>query len=282
MSATPTQTLSSSVRLKASRRPSGESWGTSLNGLRAAKVLVGINGGGAAASASAAVCASAGVGRKAARTASPRRPKIPLNCPVIEMPSVPRGRLSAPCRKSTWWRIDARRRHRDPERRPTLRPARPPARGARKFPLPVSKELPMAVTRTFSIIKPDATRRNLTGAITKMLEDAGLRVVASKRIRMTREQAEGFYAVHKERPFFGELCDFMTSGPVVVQVLEGDDAGKRNREVMGATNPADAAEGTIRKACAESIEANSVHGSDSDENAAIEIDYFFKPEEIVG
>ena len=105
----------------------------------------------------------------------------------------------------------------------------------------------MAVTRTFSIIKPDATRRNLTGAVTKMLEEAGLRVVASKRIRMTCEQAEGFYAVHKERPFFGELCDFMTSGPVVVQVLEGEDAVKRNRDVMGATNPADAAEGTIRK-----------------------------------
>jgi nucleoside-diphosphate kinase len=140
----------------------------------------------------------------------------------------------------------------------------------------------MAVTRTFSIIKPDATRRNLTGAVTKMLEDAGLRVIASKRIQMSREQAEGFYAVHKERPFFGELCDFMTSGPVVVQVLEGDDAVKRNREVMGATNPADAAEGTIRKAFAESIEANSVHGSDSDENAAIEIDYFFRPDEIVG
>jgi nucleoside-diphosphate kinase len=140
----------------------------------------------------------------------------------------------------------------------------------------------MAATRTFSIIKPDATRRNLTGAVTKMLEDAGLRVVASKRIRMTREQAEGFYAVHKERPFFGELCDFMTSGPVVVQVLEGDDAVKRNREVMGATNPAEAAEGTVRKVFAESIEANSVHGSDSDENAAIEIAFFFTPEEIVG
>ena len=140
----------------------------------------------------------------------------------------------------------------------------------------------MAATRTFSIIKPDATRRNLTGAVTKMLEDAGLRVVASKRIHMTREQAEGFYGVHRERGFFGELCDFMTSGPVVVQVLEGDDAVKRNREVMGATNPADATEGTIRKTFAESIEANTVHGSDSDENAAIEIDYFFKPEEIVG
>ena len=140
----------------------------------------------------------------------------------------------------------------------------------------------MAVTRTFSIIKPDATRRNLTGAVTKMLEDSGLRVVASKRIQMSREQAEGFFAVHKERPFFGELCDFMTSGPVVVQVLEGEDAVKRNREVMGATNPADAVEGTIRKTYAESIEANSVHGSDSDENARIEIDYFFKPEEIVG
>ena len=140
----------------------------------------------------------------------------------------------------------------------------------------------MAVTRTFSIIKPDATRRNLTGAVTKMLEDAGLRVVASKRIHMTREQAEGFYAVHKERPFFGELVDFMISGPVVVQVLEGEDAVKRNRDVMGATNPADAAEGTIRKTYAESIEANSVHGSDSDENAKIEIDFFFDESEIVG
>ncbi len=140
----------------------------------------------------------------------------------------------------------------------------------------------MAATRTFSIIKPDATRRNLTGAVTKMLEDAGLRVVASKRIQMTREQAEGFYAVHKERPFFGELVDFMISGPVVVQVLEGEDAVLRNRKVMGATNPADADEGTIRKTYAESIEANSVHGSDSDENAKIEIDYFFNEDEIVG
>ena len=140
----------------------------------------------------------------------------------------------------------------------------------------------MAVTRTFSIIKPDATRRNLTGAVTKMLEEAGLRVVASKRIQMTREQAEGFYAVHKERPFFGELVDFMISGPVVVQVLEGEDAVKRNRDVMGATNPADADEGTIRKTYAESIEANSVHGSDSDENAEIEIDFFFDEDEIVG
>ncbi len=140
----------------------------------------------------------------------------------------------------------------------------------------------MAVTRTFSIIKPDATRRNLTGAVTKMLEEAGLRVVASKRIQMTKEQAEGFYAVHKERPFFGELVDFMISGPVVVQVLEGEDAVKRNRDVMGATNPADADDGTIRKTYAESIEANSVHGSDSDENAKIEIDYFFDESEIVG
>jgi nucleoside-diphosphate kinase len=140
----------------------------------------------------------------------------------------------------------------------------------------------MAVTRTFSIIKPDATRRNLTGAITKMLEEAGLRIVASRRIRMTREQAEGFYAVHKERPFYTSLVEFMTSGPVVVQVLEGEDAVRRNREVMGATNPADAEDGTIRKSYAESIEANSVHGSDSDENAEIEIDFFFKPDEIVG
>ena len=140
----------------------------------------------------------------------------------------------------------------------------------------------MAVTRTFSIIKPDATRRNLTGAVTKMLEDAGLRVVASKRIRMTREQAEGFYAVHSERPFFGELCDFMMSEPVVVQVLEGEDAVKRNRDVMGATNPADAAEGTIRKEYALSIGENTVHGSDSEKNAAIEIAFFFNDSEIVG
>ena len=140
----------------------------------------------------------------------------------------------------------------------------------------------MAVTRTFSIIKPDATKRNLTGAVTTMLEDSGLRVVASKRIQMTREQAEGFYAVHKERPFFGELVSFMISGPVVVQVLEGENAMQRNRDIMGATNPANADAGTIRKELAESIEANSVHGSDSDENAEIEIAYFFKPEEIVG
>jgi nucleoside-diphosphate kinase len=140
----------------------------------------------------------------------------------------------------------------------------------------------MATERTFSIIKPDATRRNLTGAVTKMLEEAGLRIVASKRIHMTREQAEGFYAVHRERPFFNDLVSFMISGPVVVQVLEGENAVLRNREVMGATNPANAEEGTIRKTYAESIEANSVHGSDSPENAKIEIDYFFKPEEIVG
>jgi nucleoside-diphosphate kinase len=140
----------------------------------------------------------------------------------------------------------------------------------------------MATERTFSIIKPDATRRNLTGAVTKMLEDAGLRVVASRRIRMSREQAEGFYAVHRERPFFGDLVAFMTSGPVVVQVLEGEDAVALNRKVMGATNPAQADEGTIRKTYAESIEANSVHGSDSLENARIEIDFFFKPAEVVG
>ncbi len=140
----------------------------------------------------------------------------------------------------------------------------------------------MAATRTFSIIKPDATRRNLTGAVTKMLEDAGLRVVASKRIHMTRDQAEGFYAVHRERPFFNDLVAFMISGPVIVQVLEGDNAVPKNREVMGATNPDNADAGTIRKELAESIEANSVHGSDSDDNAAIEIAYFFKDEEIVG
>ena len=140
----------------------------------------------------------------------------------------------------------------------------------------------MTTERTFSIIKPDATRRNLTGAVTKMLEDAGLRVIASKRIHMTRDQAEGFYAVHRERPFYSDLCTFMTSGPVVVQVLEGDNAVQRNRDVMGATNPANAEPSTIRKELAESIEANSVHGSDSAENAAIEIAFFFKPDEIVG
>ena len=140
----------------------------------------------------------------------------------------------------------------------------------------------MATERTFSIIKPDATRRNLTGAVTKMLEDAGLRVVASRRIHMTRDQAEGFYGIHRERPFFNDLVAFMTSGPVVVQVLEGENAVAKNREVMGATNPANADEGTIRKTYAESIEANTVHGSDSPENAKIEIDFFFKPDEIVG
>ena len=140
----------------------------------------------------------------------------------------------------------------------------------------------MAATRTFSIIKPDATRRNLTGAVTKMLEEAGLRVVASKRILMTREQAEGFYGVHRERPFFNDLVGFMLSGPVVVQVLEGENAVQRNRDVMGATNPANAQAGTIRKELAESIEANSVHGSDSEENAAAEIAFFFTPDEIVG
>lgn len=140
----------------------------------------------------------------------------------------------------------------------------------------------MAVTRTFSIIKPDATKRNLTGAVTAMLEEAGLRVVASKRIHMSKEQAEGFYAVHAERPFFGELVEFMMSEPVVVQVLEGEDAVTRNREIMGATNPAEAAEGTIRKTHALSIGENTVHGSDSDENAAIEIAFFFNEDEIVG
>jgi nucleoside-diphosphate kinase len=144
------------------------------------------------------------------------------------------------------------------------------------------KDKIMAIERTFSIIKPDATKRNLTGKINAVIEDAGLRIVAQKRIRMSRAQAEKFYEVHKERPFYGELVEFMTSGPVVVQVLEGDGAVARYREVMGATNPAQAAEGTIRKTYAESIEANSVHGSDSPENARIEIDFFFRPEEIVG
>jgi nucleoside-diphosphate kinase len=140
----------------------------------------------------------------------------------------------------------------------------------------------MALERTFSIIKPDATARNLTGAVNAMIEKAGLRIIAQKRVRITREQAETFYAVHKARPFFGELVDFMISGPVVVQVLEGDNAVARNREIMGATNPANAAAGTIRKDFAESIEANSVHGSDSPETAATEIAYFFAGAEIVG
>ena len=140
----------------------------------------------------------------------------------------------------------------------------------------------MAVERTLSIIKPDATRRNLTGAINKCLEAAGLRIVAQKRIQLTRDKAEGFYAVHKERPFYGDLCNFMTSGPVIVQVLEGEGAIAKNREVMGATNPDDAAEGTIRKLFAENIEANSVHGSDSPDNAATEIKYFFEDSEIIG
>jgi nucleoside-diphosphate kinase len=140
----------------------------------------------------------------------------------------------------------------------------------------------MAVQRTFSIIKPDATKRNLTGAITAKLEAAGLRVVASKRIRMTLEQAQTFYAVHKDRPFFGELTEFMTSEPIIVQVLEGEDAIAKNREVMGATNPAEAAEGTIRKEYALSIGENSVHGSDGEDTAREEIAYFFSGLEIVG
>ncbi len=140
----------------------------------------------------------------------------------------------------------------------------------------------MALERTFSIIKPDATRRNLTGKINARFEEAGLRIVAQRRIWMTQAQAETFYGVHKERPFFNSLVAFMTSGPVVVQVLEGDGAIARNREIMGATNPANAAAGTIRKDFAESVEANSVHGSDSPENAAIEIAYFFAGHELVG
>ena len=136
--------------------------------------------------------------------------------------------------------------------------------------------------RTFSIIKPDATRRNLTGKINAVIEEAGLRVVAQRRIRMTEDQAKKFYEVHAARPFYGELVEFMTSAPVVVQVLEGDNAVARYREVMGATNPSDAADGTIRKLFAESVGENSVHGSDSAENAQIEIAQFFKDSEIVG
>jgi nucleoside-diphosphate kinase len=140
----------------------------------------------------------------------------------------------------------------------------------------------MAITRTFSIIKPDATRRNITGKVNAMIEGASLRIVAQKRLHLTQAQAEGFYAVHRERGFFGELVQFMISGPVVVQVLEGEDAVPAYRAIMGATNPANADAGTIRKELAESIEANTVHGSDSDENAAIEIAYFFAQTEIVG
>jgi nucleoside-diphosphate kinase len=140
----------------------------------------------------------------------------------------------------------------------------------------------MAIERTFSILKPDATRRNLTGKINAMLEAAGLRIIAQKRVQLTQAQAEGFYAVHKARPFFGELVSFMISGPVVLQVLEGENAVLKHRDVMGATNPANAAPGTIRKEFAEGIEANSVHGSDSLENAATEIAYFFSGCDIVG
>ncbi len=140
----------------------------------------------------------------------------------------------------------------------------------------------MAIERTFSILKPDATRRNLTGAINAVYEKAGLRIVAQKRIQMTQAQAESFYGVHRERGFFNDLVSFMISGPVVVQVLEGENAVLAHRDLMGATNPANAAEGTVRKLFAESIEANSVHGSDSAENAAVEIAYFFSGSEIVG
>lgn len=140
----------------------------------------------------------------------------------------------------------------------------------------------MALERTFSIIKPDATRRNLTGKIIDRFESAGLRIIASKRIQMTKAQAEGFYAVHKERPFFNDLVAFMTSGPVVVQVLEGENAIAKNREVMGATNPADAEAGTIRAEFAESVGENSVHGSDAPETAKEEIAYFFSGLELVG
>ncbi len=140
----------------------------------------------------------------------------------------------------------------------------------------------MAVERTLSILKPDATRRNLTGAINQRFEDAGLSIVAQRRLRLTLEQAQQFYAVHAERAFYSDLCDYMTSGPIVAQVLEGENAVLHNREVMGATNPANADEGTIRKDFGESVEANSAHGSDSPENAAIEIAYFFSETDIVG
>ena len=140
----------------------------------------------------------------------------------------------------------------------------------------------MAVTRTFSIIKPDATRRNLTGAVTKMLEEAGLRVVASKRIQMSKDQAEGFYGVHRERPFFNDLVSFMISGPVMIQALEGEGAIAKNRELMGATDPKKADKGTIRADFADSIDANAVHGSDAPDTAKVEIGYFFPASEVYG
>jgi len=140
----------------------------------------------------------------------------------------------------------------------------------------------MAIERTLSIIKPDATRRSLTGQINARFEEAGLRIVAQRRVRLTRDQAERFYAVHAGRSFYNDLCNFMTSGPVVVQVLEGENAIARNREVMGATNPANAARGTIRKDFGESVEANSVHGSDAPQTAATEIAFFFSAIDIVG
>ncbi len=140
----------------------------------------------------------------------------------------------------------------------------------------------MAIERTFSMIKPDATARNLTGSIVKIFEEADLRVIASKRVWMSLRQAQGFYAVHKDRPFFSELTEFMSSGPTVVQVLEGENAIARNREIMGATNPGDAADGTIRKLYANSIGENSVHGSDAPQTAAEEIAYWFSETEIVG
>jgi nucleoside-diphosphate kinase len=161
-------------------------------------------------------------------------------------------------------------------RQPTPYKARHPIGGW------LTTEIMMALERTFSIIKPDATRRNLTSKINARFEEAGLRIVAQRRIWMTQRQAETFYGVHRERPFFNSLVAFMTSGPVVVQVLEGENAIARNREIMGATNPANAAPGTIRKDFAESVEANSVHGSDSPENAAIEIAYFFAGCDLVG
>ena len=138
------------------------------------------------------------------------------------------------------------------------------------------------MNKTFSIIKPDATKRNLTGAINKLIEENGLRIIAQKRIKLTREKAEGFYSIHKEKSFFNDLIEYMISEPVVVQVLESIDAVNKYREIMGSTNPVEANEGTIRKSFALNIQENSVHGSDSDENAKIEIDYFFKENEIVG
>jgi nucleoside-diphosphate kinase len=218
--------------------------------------------------------------------------------------SVPSNRSKARVTRAFVTTAPLRRRRRSPQRQQNRdkpdarhpaqrrdvacdsRPGRLPGRGGADISAAIRPSVPqgkiMAIERTFSIIKPDATARNITGAINALIEKAGLRIVGQKRIRMTREQAETFYAVHKARPFFGELVDFMISAPVVVQVLEGEGAIAKYRDVMGATDPSKAADGTIRKLHAKSIGENSVHGSDAADTAAIEIAQFFSGNEIVG